>query len=95
MKTLEGETYLSNSQRSILARCGDCGTESSFSKHQVAAAHRVWKLGSGLDGVAATYYLGGDGTTNQCNCGMECEVVFTGDKDWETYWRRSRCSTQA
>ena len=100
MKTQVGETaplgvrYLRDGspsgQEPLLARCCRCNRESFFSARQVAAAQRIWKLGSGRDGIAAEEFLGGDGTTNHCACGMEVEVVFIGEKKSKAHWRQAR-----
>lgn len=99
MKMMEPE--IGNSNESRVARipealrpcvggCVSCHAETVFSPSQVAAAYRIWEHGSGQPGLAATGFLGGDGTTNQCGCGMEGEVVCTGRDHWEVQWRRSR-----
>ena len=79
----------------LVAGCAHCRGRSMFSANQVAAAQRVWELGSGQPGRAATDLLGGDGTTNQCGCGMEGEVVCTGMNRWEVQWRHSRLTRRA
>ena len=76
----------------MVVGCARCHSRSMFSSNQVAAAQRVWELGSGQPGRAAFDLLGGDGTTNQCGCGMEGEVVCTGRSRWEVQWRHSRTS---
>ena len=77
-----------------VAHCCGCGSEFTFKASQVAAAHRVWRVGSGRDGIAATDLLGGDGTTRHCECGLEGEVVFTGDYLATVCWRKSRLALQ-
>ncbi len=79
----------------LVAGCTRCRSRSMFSADQVAAAQRVWKLGSGQPGRAAIDLLGGDGATNQCGCGMEGEVVCMGRNRWEVQWRRSRVARHA
>jgi hypothetical protein len=79
----------------LVGACLRCSAESVFSASQVSAAYRVWKIGSGQPGRAASEFLGGDGTTNQCGCGMEGEVVCTDRDRWEVQWRRSRFAARS
>jgi hypothetical protein len=88
--TITAPSVAAMGHRPLVGRCFRCDNKTVFTAHQVAASYRIWKLGSGRAGVAAVELLGGDGTTNQCSCGMECEVVCTGKGRSEVRWRPSQ-----